>query len=95
MFGRHGRHPTAVSSPEQERLPATDPHIPSRSCCCPARPVVKVIMPPVPGRRHSIDLWLCGHHYRASSAALLLAGARVEELNTPASSEYEVLARVA
>jgi hypothetical protein len=57
--------------------------------------VVKVIMPPVPGRRRSVDLWLCGHHYRASRAALLLADARVEELATPAGNDIEILARVA
>jgi hypothetical protein len=91
MFGRH----PAVSGPVQERLPATDPAVPSRSCCCPARPVVKVIMPPTQGRRHSVDLWLCGHHYRASRAALLTAGARVEELARPAGSDIELLARVA
>jgi len=27
-----------------------------------------------------VDLWLCGHHYRASLAALLAAGANVEDL---------------
>jgi hypothetical protein len=27
-----------------------------------------------------VGLWLCGHHYRASFAALLAAGATVEEL---------------
>jgi hypothetical protein len=58
----------------------TDPSVPSRSCCCPARPVVKVIMPPTATRRRYVDLWLCGHHYRASLAALLAAGATVEDL---------------
>ena len=63
---------------------STDPLVPMRSCCCPARPAVKVVMPPTAGRRHSVDLWLCGHHYRASLAALLAAGATVEHLSTPA-----------
>jgi len=45
--------------------------------CCPARPVVAVVMPPVPGRPYPIDLLLCGHHYRASEIALLAAGATV------------------
>lgn len=48
-----------------------------RSCCCPARPVVTVIMPPAPGRLHPVDLLLCGHHFRASRAALTAAGAAV------------------
>lgn len=49
----------------------------SRACCCPATPVVTVIMPPVATRRHPVDLLLCGHHYRASQAALRAAGATV------------------
>jgi hypothetical protein len=43
---------------------------------------VKVIMPPTADRAHPVDLWLCGHHYRASLAALLTAGANVEDLTT-------------
>jgi hypothetical protein len=38
--------------------------------------MVKVVMPPAPGRPHLVDLWLCGHHYRASRQALAAAGAR-------------------
>jgi hypothetical protein len=37
-------------------------------------------MPPKPGRPRPVDLWLCGHHYRASFVALELAGATVEDL---------------
>jgi hypothetical protein len=48
-----------------------------RACCCPARPVVTVVMPPAPGRPHPVDLLLCGHHFRASQAALTAAGAAV------------------
>jgi hypothetical protein len=48
-----------------------------RACCCPARPVVRAIMPPAPQRRHSVDLLLCGHHYRVSRPALTAAGARI------------------
>lgn len=39
-------------------------------------------MPPTASRPHSVDLWLCGHHYRASADALRAAGARVEDLVT-------------
>jgi hypothetical protein len=46
-----------------------------RACCCPARPVVRVVMPPAPARPHPVDLLLCGHHYRVSAAALTAAGA--------------------
>jgi len=48
-----------------------------RACCCPARPVVTVIMPPAPGRPHPVDLLLCGHHFRVHQAALTAAGAAV------------------
>jgi hypothetical protein len=51
-----------------------------RACCCPARPVVRVIMPPTPGRPHAVDLLLCGHHYRNSRQILATAGATVCDL---------------
>ena len=68
------------------RLPADDiigpqdPPSADRACCCPARPVVRVVMPPTASRPHSVDLLLCGHHYRVSSQALAAAGATVSEL---------------
>jgi hypothetical protein len=34
-------------------------------------------MPPAAGRPHSVDLLLCGHHYRVSCQALGAAGALV------------------
>lgn len=77
MF-RKNPHEGEASASEDLRF--TDPSVPSRSCCCPARPAVKVIMPPVAGRAHPVDLWLCGHHYRESLGALLAAGASVEDL---------------
>ena len=46
-----------------------------RACCCPARPMVTVMMPPTASRPYPIDLLLCGHHYRVSQAALRAAGA--------------------
>jgi len=79
MFSRHQAHET----PAPEYFTFTDPAIPSRACCCPARPVVKVMMPPAPGRPRPVDLWLCGHHYHASFLALQMAGAVVEELDRP------------
>jgi hypothetical protein len=51
-----------------------------RACCCPAQPVVRVIMPPTSKRQHSVDLLLCGHHYRVSRRALAAARARIENL---------------
>lgn len=90
MFSRH----PAFGDPAGEWSAAADPKIPSKACCCPGRPVVRVIMPPAPGRIHPVDLWLCGHHHRASRAALLLAGARVEELTAPPAPDIEILAEV-
>jgi len=72
-----GDAPGFGSPPLDEILPGVRE---DRACCCPAQPVVRVIMPPVPGRPHSVDLLLCGHHYRVSRQALAAAGARVENL---------------
>lgn len=54
-----------------------------RACCCPARPVVTVVMPPTSARPHPVDLLLCGHHYGVCRAAVTAAGAAVyDELGT-------------
>ena len=53
------------------------PPLAERSCCCPARPVVRVLVPPAAARRHPVDLLLCGHHYLASRIALAAVGAVV------------------
>ena len=59
-----------------------------RSCCCLARPVVIVIMPPTRGRPHRTELLLCGHHYRASRQALAAAGAGIFSLTgTPLTAD--------
>jgi hypothetical protein len=58
-------------------LPSLRHVVADRACCCPATPVVSVIMPPAPGRPHPVDLLLCGHHFRVSRAALAAAGAAV------------------
>lgn len=51
------------------------PRLADRSCCCPARPVVRVLIPPAAERPHSVDVLLCGHHYLTSRAALAAANA--------------------
>jgi hypothetical protein len=56
------------------------PVLASQACCCPAKPVVRVVMPPTATRGHSVDLLLCGHHYRVSCQALAKAHAIVTEL---------------
>jgi hypothetical protein len=73
-------HPagSALKSPQS-------PAAPTRSCCCPARPQVKVIMPATAARPHPVDLWLCGHHYRIAQAALTQAGAGVQTVGHDAS----------
>lgn len=48
-----------------------------RACCCPARPVIRVIMPATATRPEPVDLLLCGHHYHVSQASLRAAGAAV------------------
>jgi hypothetical protein len=48
-----------------------------RACCCPARPVVRAVMPATTSRPEPVDLLLCGHHYRVGRTALLAAGAAV------------------
>jgi hypothetical protein len=51
-----------------------------QACCCVARAVVRVVMPPSAGRPHETELLLCGHHYRVTRAALAVAHASVSEL---------------
>ena len=60
---------------------------PVRACCCPAWPMVAVLMPPTQPRGPLIDLFLCAHHYRASLGPLAIIGAIVcfrEHLSTVA-----------
>lgn len=76
----HSRQPSGA--PEPADSPAS---YPDRACCCPARPLVKVVMP-AGATRPPVDLWLCGHHWRASRAALTSAGAVAYDL-TPAETE--------
>ncbi len=81
MNGWFARRPGVAGIPDtlDDALPGAGRALPvaARACCCPARPVVTVIMPPAPGRPHPVDLLLCGHHDHASQAALSAAGAAV------------------
>ena len=61
------------------------------ACCCPAYPVVRVIMPATAARPHRTELQLCGHHYRVSRQALAAANATVTELPGPAGSPPDAL----
>ena len=69
-----------TGSPLQQGMPPGWASHQDRACCCPAHPVVRVIMPPTAERPHSVELLLCGHHYRVSRQALAAAGARIENL---------------
>jgi hypothetical protein len=83
MFPRTGPDGSAAGSgspPLDETLPGRPAWREDRACCCPAQPVVRVIMPPTAERQHSVDLLLCGHHYRVSRPALEAARARIENL---------------
>src|SRR5512135_3263173 len=65
--------------------PAASPS--DQACCCVARAVVRVVVPPTAARPHETELLLCGHHYRASRAALAAARATVAEL--PGSADAD------
>jgi len=66
--------------PGSEAVPEAVPTTAARACCCPARPMVHVIMPPTAARPHETDLLLCGHHYRVSRQALEAAHATAVRL---------------
>jgi hypothetical protein len=76
------QHPSArkVDATDDTASPLAAGCRADRACCCPAKPVVEVIMPPAPGRPRGTGLLLCGHHYRASRRALAAASAIVYEL---------------
>lgn len=78
MFNRHPAEQASRETALYEAVGSSCRTVPARACCCPAKPVVKVSMPPAPGRPHTVDLWLCGHHYRSSWAALDAANAVVD-----------------
>ena len=46
-----------------------------RACCCPSRPMVRVLMSATHSRPYRVDLLLCGHHFRLSQWGLAAAGA--------------------
>jgi len=79
-MGADGSAPGSGGPPWGDILPVPAGWREDRACCCPAQPVVRVIMPPTAERRHSVDLLLCGHHYRVSRQALEAARARIESL---------------
>ena len=87
--------PSAGNDARAAVRPPDDP-IPSRevsgslACCCPARAMVQVVMPPTAARPNETELLLCGHHYRASRTALAAAGAVVRALPDPSGEVVAV-----
>ena len=70
------RHPGAAAG-KVGMLPerAAPFSVTDQACCCPARPVVMVILPATADRPFPEDLLLCGHHFRLNESALRAAGA--------------------
>src|SRR5205085_10991590 len=60
--------------------PGPSASVSGQACCCVARAVVRVVMPPTAARSHETELLLCGHHYRVSRGALVAAHAAVSQL---------------
>ncbi len=85
-----GRGSTA-SGLHDDKIEAAGPVILGPACCCPANPVVRVVMPATAARPYPTELLLCGHHYRVSSLALAAAGATVSELVGPEGKPLEAL----
>jgi hypothetical protein len=46
-----------------------------KACCCPSRPMVRVLMPATQSWPYRVGLLLCGHHFRLSQWTLAAAGA--------------------
>ena len=78
------RKAKATATADDDQATWNDPpRLADRSCCCPARPVVRVLIPVTSEHPHSVDLLLCGHHYLASRAALAAANAiAIDETGT-------------
>ena len=65
-----GRRADAPALLHDDTIKASGPVVLGPACCCPANPVVQVIMPATTARPHPTELLLCGHHYRVSRPAL-------------------------
>jgi hypothetical protein len=89
-----GQAPPDAAGRPQPPPDAAQP-IPDRSCCCPGKPTVKVVMPVTSALPRPVDLWLCGHHYRTSRQALDAAGATtfmVTLPSVPAQADHKTAA---
>jgi hypothetical protein len=70
--------PDSAAAAAAERIAPSQPEF--HACCCPGRPVVRVIMPASVTRPSPVDLLLCGHHYRVSQEAITAAHGTVQVL---------------
>ena len=76
MKGLFTRHHGAAAGKDQTLPERAAPFsVTDQACCCPARPVVMVILPATADRPFPEDLLLCGHHFRVNERALRAAGA--------------------
>lgn len=68
----------AVARPpvgSRPRRTAIEPY--ERACCCSAPPIVRAVFVANSPAVHSVDLLLCGHHYRVSASKLSSMAAMV------------------
>ena len=72
-FRRH--HGAAAGKDEMPSECAAPFSVTDQAGCCPARPVVMVILPATSTSPFPADLLLCGHHFRVNESALRAAGA--------------------
>jgi hypothetical protein len=86
-----GQRSTAPGPLHDDTISADSAAALGPACCCPAHPVVRVIMPATAARPHRTELLLCGHHYRVSRRALAAAGAAVTELPGAAGHRPDAL----
>ncbi len=70
--------PDSAAAATAEQIPPSPPEF--HACCCPGRPVVRVIMPASATRPSPVDLLLCGHHYRVSQQTITAAHGTVQVL---------------
>jgi len=77
MNGLFAHYDAQRPSVLDDELPSLPHAAADRACCCPARPMVTVMMPPTPRRPYAVDLLLRDHHFWVSRAALQAAGAAV------------------
>jgi hypothetical protein len=74
-------HAEPPADPEPAAVCTLDRRYCNRACCCAAPPVAIVMMPAAAcADGATIDLLLCGHHFRASKPALAAVGATILDI---------------